>query len=352
MKHILLLFLVALASPSIAQDKEGARLLVRAGVKLHDAGDFNGAIAKYDEALAADKDNFLALAEKCNSLCYAQRYDECIALCKATLELYPSHDEIGLVYLAYANSLDHLKRGEEAIAMYHRGQEVDPHNHQLWYNEGVALAGMKRYEEAIPCFQKAVRLQPGHASSHNALARLESMKGGRIPAVLAFARFLTLEPEGARAGQNLPLLVKAMRGDVEKTGKNSVTVKVDGSRLPEEGDTTRRPDDFAAVELMLSLMSAMDLDKKNRNKPAHELFQEKFELLCGMLELGDPPRTGFYWEYYAPFFHAMKQDGELGTAVMLMHASTGDKAVTRWIEGHEREIKRFHVWCGNHEWPE
>lgn len=351
MKGILLVLLLCCSHTwLLAQDKAAARALVKAGVALHDQGDFSGAIAKFDAALAADADNYLALAEKCNSLCFAQRYDECIALCEKTLQSHSDNGEIGVVYLAYANSLDHLKRGEEALAMYHRGQQADPDNHQMWYNEGVALAGMKRTEEAIPAFQKAVRLQPKHASSHNALARLEHARGNRVAAVMAYARFLVLEPEGQRATANLPMLEKALRGDVEQTGKNSVKITVDGSRLPAEGDTTTRENDFSAIELTMSLLSAADFEKKSKGAP-HERFLEKFQLLCGMLEPTDPPKAGFYWEYYAPFFHAMKVDGHLETAVMLMYASTEEKAVRKWLDGHEREVKAFYVWCGNHSWP-
>ncbi len=353
MKHLLLLFCfsVGLVQAS-AQDPDGARTLTREGVKLHDAGSFTEAIAKYDAALEKDKDNFLTLAEKCNTLFSLQRYEESVKLSEYTIARHAANDQIGMVYLACGNSLDHLKRPEEALVMYRHGQEADPTEHQMWYNEGVTLAGLERYDEAILSFQKAVTLKPKHASSHNALARMENLKGNRIPALMAFARFLLLEPEGPRAEANLPLMHKVLRGNVEQTGKGNITISVDGSHMPEPGDSTKHLNDFSTAELMLSLMSAADLEKKNKGKGEHELFQANFGLFCGMLEPTDPPQRGFYWSYYAPFFRAMKKDEQLETAVMIMHASSGDKDVEKWVKAHEREVKTFYVWAGNFEWPE
>ena len=352
MKQLLLLFCFFVSlTAAHAQDADGARALIREGVKLHDAGSFAEAIAKYDAALEKDKDNFLALAEKCNTLFSLQRYEESVKLSEYTIALHATNDQIGMVYLACGNSLDHLKRPEEALAMYRQGQKAEPTEHQMWYNEGVTLAGLARYDEAIISFQKAVTLKPKHASSHNALARMENLKGNRIPALMAFARFLVLEPEGPRAEANLPLMQKALRGNVEQTGKGNITISVDGSKMPEPGDSTKHPNDFSTAELMMSLMSAADYEKKNKNKPEHELFQEKFALFCGMLEPTDPPQPGFYWTYYAPFFRAMKTDEQLATAVMIMHASSGDKDVEKWIKAHDKEVKTFYVWAGNFEWP-
>lgn len=51
-----------------SQNKTAADDLVMEGIELHDNGDYKGAIAKYDKALAIDKDNLFALTEKAYSL--------------------------------------------------------------------------------------------------------------------------------------------------------------------------------------------------------------------------------------------------------------------------------------------
>jgi len=352
LRTIALCMAASAACQLFAQDKETALQLVREGIELHDQRSYIQAIAKYDEALEADKDNFYALAEKCNTLCAAKRYEECVALSQGTLAIHGAHDGIGLVLLACANSLDHMGKPEEALTMYKRGQEAAPHDHQLWYNEGVTLSGLKRYEEALISFQRAAAIDPKHASSHNAIARLEAGRGERVPAVLAFARFLIVEPEGARAKANLPLLMQTMEGNVERTGKKNITIRVDASRLPAEGDTTRRVNDFTTQELMLALLTASDMDKKNKKKSPSERFTEKMDMLIGLLDNTDGKQSGFYWEHYVPFFQGLKENGHLHAATMVMQATSDDPDVSKWLRSNEPPVKALYAWCRNYAWPE
>ncbi|MBK8227940.1 MAG: tetratricopeptide repeat protein [Flavobacteriales bacterium] len=345
---LLMLFSVGTAC---AQDPATAHALVREGVVLHDDRSYIQAIAKYDAALEADKDNFLALAEKCHTLCTAQRFEECIALSDHTLAIHGANDQISMVLLAYANSLDHLGRAEEALIMYRRAQEASPEDHQLWYNEGVTLAGLKRYDEAVVSFQQSAMRNPEHASSHNGIARIEAGQGERVRAVLAFARFLILEPESGRAKANLELMKQTMEGNVERTGKKNITIRVDASRLPAEGDTARRVNDFTTAELMLAMLTAADMDKKNKKKEPSELFSGKLDMLIGLLEDPEGKQSGFYWEYYVPFFRQLKQAGHLETAAMVMQATAEDEHVSKWIRSNEAAIKSLYAWCRAYEWP-
>jgi len=57
MKKITYLILL-ITSISFAQNPEAAEKMVIEGVHLHDEGKYNQALAKYDEALKTDKDNF------------------------------------------------------------------------------------------------------------------------------------------------------------------------------------------------------------------------------------------------------------------------------------------------------
>ena len=37
---------------------------------------------------------------------------------------------------------------------------MDPEYSKTWYNKGIALLRLERYEEAIACFDEAIRLDP------------------------------------------------------------------------------------------------------------------------------------------------------------------------------------------------
>ncbi len=333
-----------------AQDPEAAKALAREGVQLHDQGNHEEALKKFDAALKKDKDNFFALTEKANSMEAMGDYEGCVKLCDRILEVHGAHEEIGIVYLAQANALDKMKRPEEALAVYKRGQESSPTNHQLWYNEGVTLVGMERTEEAKARFEHALRLAPGHASSHNALGRLEQKQKHRIPALLALSRCLIVESEGQRARGNLSAVKDLMKGSAQRTGANSVTISVDPALLPAKGDTAHAPDDFKSAELLIDMMSALDLSEENKSKPFVELFQEKFDSVCGILDETKAGQSGFYWEYYAPYFSALKKAGHVETAVMLMHSSSAAVGVQNWLKSNRIAITAFEEWNAAYAW--
>ncbi len=48
-----------------------------------------------------------------------------------------------------------------ALPLLERAVEVDPENHQLWINLGVALRGVERYTDAEAAYEEALRLDPG-----------------------------------------------------------------------------------------------------------------------------------------------------------------------------------------------
>jgi tetratricopeptide (TPR) repeat protein len=350
LKHALLIIALLAGVCLYAQDPEAAIQLVRQGVALHDERAYEQALAKYDEALRLDSANFYALAEKTVTLFHMGRTEECIALSESILDTHGAHDEIGMVYIAYANSLDHAKRPQEALKIYARGQEVDPGNFQLWFNEAITLVGLERYDEAVERLERSLQLNPRHGSSHNAMGRIMLQKKARIPALLALSRFLIVEPESNRSALALPLVQEQMRGSVEKNKKGGLTIYVDASDLPAEGDTTRRANDFSAVTMFIDLLGAAELDKKSAKKTEVEKFTHKFNMLCGLLDESKDKHHGFFWEYYAPYFREMKEQGHVETAVMVMHASAGDPVVNKWLKKNSKAIDAFFEWSSAYAW--
>ncbi len=343
-----IILLNTLLCPTLfAQDPGAARELTREGVRLHEAGSYEDAIKQFNAALKKDKDNFYAMAEKANTLEAMGNYEDCIALAERALSIHGANEEVSILYLAEANALDKMKKPEEALAVYKRGEERSPNDHQLWYNEGVTLAGLGRNDEAKARFEHAIRLAPDHASSHNALGRLAQQEKERIPALLALSRCLIVESTGQRARGNLSIVQDLMKGSAKRTGSNSVTVHVDSAKLA-SADALK--DSFMGVELVVDMMSAMDLSEENKSKPFVELFQDKFDAVCGMLDEAKAGREGFFWEYYAPYFAALKRAGHVEAAVMVMHRSSAAVGVQNWLLAHKSAVAEFEEWSAAYEW--
>lgn len=350
-KTILILMFPLMCNLSFGQNKADAEKLVDEGVAYHDKGDYDGAIAIYDKALELDKDNLIAMTEKAFSLVSLKKYDEAINYCQKAIATHPGDKGLKTVYVTYGNASDGLKKTDKSIDIYDEGIKQFPDYYQLYFNKGISLSSVKKYDQAILCFQKAIMLNPKHASSHNAIARLSNINNKRIPSLLAYCRFLAIEPQSNRAKENLSSVQKIMKGNVEETGKKSVTINISSDML---GDTTEngkpKENSFTSTDLILAMDAAMDFDKKNKKKTEVEQFIRKFETVCASLKETKKMNFGFFWDYYVPYFTEMKEKNFLETYAYIAFASSDDTDIAKWLKGHKNETDKFFEWSKSFEW--
>ncbi len=221
------------------------------------------------------------------------------------------------------------------------------------FNKAITLSNIERYEEAIICSQKSVSFNPQHASSHNSLGRLLCVSENRIPAILALSRFLILEPQTNRAKDNLELLQYVMKANVEKTGKNTINVNINPNML---SDTTEdgkiKENNFATTDLLLTMETALDYDKKPKKKTEVKKFIEKIELVCSSLKESKNENYGFYWDYYVPYFIEMQDGKFIKTFAHIAFATSGYPDVDKWLKKHEKDINNFYEWSSNFNWQQ
>ena len=341
----LLLFLFI--SSAYAQNQSEAEKLIGEGVELHDKGDYNGAIEKYSKALEVDKDNLLALSEKAMSLNSAGKYVESIDVSKHAILIHPNED-LKNVYVNYANALDHLKKTDEALTIYQEGIQKYPNYYQLHFNKGICYTNNNRYGEAILCFQKALLINPKHAGSLNAIGILE--KGShRIPAILAFSRFLIVEPQTTRSKKNLENIKKLLSQGIQQNGEKSITININSNMLSDSSDV-KKENDFSQVDLILSMASGLDFDKKNAKKTEVENFIRKFEVICSALQETKNGNFGFYWENLAPYFIEMKNKKFIEAFAYIAYVDSGSEDVGKWHKKNQSELDKFYNWSKDYNW--
>ena len=350
MKRIIAIICTFIISVNLfSQNKEEAEKLVEEGVAYHDKGDFEGAIAKYDKALELDKNNLVALAEKAFSLLSTNKYDEAVTYCQKAIELHPSDKGLKTVYVTYGNSLDALKKTDKSIEVYDQGIKQFPEYYQLYFNKGVTLSSIKKYDEALLCFQKSIQFNPKHPGSLNAMGTILYYQEKNIPSLLAMCRFLVVEPQSNRAKNNLAIVQKIVKGNVEKTGKKSVTVYVDPKTLS-DGKGEKKENDFSSTDLLLQLDASLDFDKKNKKKSDAEQFIRKITNVCASMSELKKDNTGFYWEFFAPYFIEMKNKDLIETFGYLAFASSEDEEVAKWLKSNKSQIDKFYDWSKVYAW--
>jgi Tfp pilus assembly protein PilF len=348
---ILIILFLSFGNILHSQNKEDANIKISEGIKAHDKGDYKAAIKLYDKALEFDKDNILALYEKTLSLMSLQKYEEAITCCMKAIEVHPGHDDLKYVYVAYGNAYDALKKPEKSIDKYNEGIKFFPDFYQLYFNKGISLAGMQEFDDALACFHQSIMINPSHASSHNAIARISALKNKKVQSIMAYCRFLSIEPQGSRAIDNLNNLKNVFTNNVKETGKNAVTINVSSDMLK---DTTangkKKENNFSSTDLILTISASFNFDPKNKKKTDVELFITQMELMCSSLKESKKDNIGFYWEYYAPFFIELQEKKLVEPFAYIIFMSSEEANAEKWLKNHQDETSKLIDWLKTYQW--
>ncbi len=349
-KILLILILSSFNYFSFSQNKEDAEKLVEEGVACHDKGNYTCAISKYDKALELDKDNLNALAEKAFTLFNLKQYDESIIFCQKALEAHSGDKDLKMVFVTYGNALDASGKPEKSLKIYDEGIKQFPDFYMLHYNKGITLTGIKKYDEAILSFQKAVMANPDHASSHNAMAGILKFKNKRVPALLVYCRFLVIEPDGQRAKENLASVKKILNiGQKKQKHKNIMYISM-GMLSDTNKDGTVKENSFSSTELTLSIYSSFNIDKELGIKKDIDKLINQLDRVCKSLEESKKNNFGFYWEYYVPYIIEMRDKKMIRTFAYIALASSGKRNISKWLKSHQSEVQKFYNWLKEFEW--
>lgn len=350
MKNIILLILLQFSINGFNQNKERADEIVSEGIYLHDKGNYTGAIAKYDEALKVDANNFLALSEKAFTYYTIGRYQDAVDLCSKAIELHSEEEDLTMTYINWGNSLDALKKPESAIEVYEEGIARYPESYLLCFNIGITYIGLEDFPSALEYFHKSAALNPEHASSHNAICRLLYGENN-IPSLLSLLRYFAIEPAGTRAEVNLELLNNILFGNVQKTGKNTISISMGGDLFKDSTEASViEPNDFSSLELAFTLGVAMSLSLEGKKVNDADRLNSILKSLCSMLEKEKPKNAGFYWDYYAPYFIEMNKEGHTLAFSYIVYTASGEKAIKKWQEKNLSLVLKFYKWNDKYVW--
>jgi len=347
-KTILIFILLSLISTFVfAQQKEEADNLVQEGIVFQDKGDVDSAFSRYNQALKIDRDNLAALAEMAYSYLSIDKFEESISYSKRALRTHPHDPVLKTVYVGYGNALDGEGKSEKAIDIYNEGIKLFPDYFQLYYNKGISQNKLNKPDEALLSFQRSATLNPNHASSHNAIGHL-LFSSNKIPSLLAFCRFLILEPNTKRSSANFDNVQKIMTAHVSKTGENRITVNVSPNLL--DTNKQKEKNNFSGAEFSLALEAALDNDSANVSKTGIEKFIRKFSSLCEYLKETEKDNYGFYWDYYVPYFTEMNDKGLTEVFAHIAFASLEIPSEKVWLESHRSDVTGFYKWSDGFQW--
>lgn len=351
-----LLLMLTLAVTAAAQDLDPPKLdptptmalekvLIDEGVALHDRGDYDGAIKKYEEVLKNSPANVWAIYEMAYSLSMKKEYKKSLEMCYRGAKYRST--ELVKFYLLIGNNLDMIGEPKKSIEVYKKAIAIAPDFSLLHYNLAITYLNLKNADEARKSLKKALLLNPNHASSHAALAQIFDSTGYKTPAVVAFSRFLMVEPKTERATRVLAMLRQTLRGGATAGEQpNQINIFFNVNAKKDEGD-------FGGVDLFLGLTASVAMSEKNKGKSEAELLVHQLKSFVGILTEQDPKgdKSKFMWTYYIPYFAEMKNRDYVEVFAYYIIQQSKLDGVEQWLTKNDTRLNEFLAWSKNYQWP-
>jgi tetratricopeptide (TPR) repeat protein len=323
--------------PSDAQ-----RILIKEGVALHDAGDYDGAIAKYKQVLAESPDEVVSLHEL--SFSYFQKKDYANALATARQGAEFKSALLPQLYVLIGNALDEMGKRVEAIDTYEAAIKRFPDTALLHFNLALSLNRSGKPAEARKTVENALTLDPNHPGSHYVLGSLYVDGGYRVPAFLAYSRFLVLEPGSERSKKAILQLRAILAGGVTKGDQpNHINITLSTDSKKDEGD-------FDAVALFMSLSAAADTTEQGKKSTPFQALADNYAVVTSVMKSSIKKPGGFAARYYVPYFVEMHRKGHYPAFVYTAWRQGELGGSVEWGKANEAKVREFQQWSQAWTW--
>lgn len=312
MRKIVLLILLLLIIPSsiLFGQAQNVEALINEGIELHDAGEYEEAIDRYNEALEIDSTHMLAVYEI--SLSYLALRDFENAILYSTQVIESNNEQLSYgAYAVKSESLAEMDKVDEAIELLYEGLEKNGPRYILNFNLALNYYKKGSIDKALEHVKNAIDLDKSHAGAFLLYAYTLKDKGLWVQSLLSFQMFLLLEPDSKRSKNAFIEMLQIMQ-------LREVAEPVERSFIQQQ-ILKNSNDNGVSIDKLPPLTIENGL---NRNFVYHAITSTKDSLATVSDEVNDfiqfktvnmeimkilereskHSHEGIFWTFYIPFF--------------------------------------------------
>jgi tetratricopeptide (TPR) repeat protein len=166
------------------------------------SGNLTAAIDDFDRALEIEPAYYEALNARADALNRDGQFSMAEALATQALTINPEYvpgwiNKGQILYnigYYYEDQMKDMTKANEyynqQLLAFDKAITLDPNNADAWFNKGYALAGMKRYDEAIAAFEKVQALNPDYPKIAKNKQIAEKLRDAAAPDYVKYAPVL------------------------------------------------------------------------------------------------------------------------------------------------------------------
>jgi len=238
-----------------------------------------------------------------------------------------------------ALALYEAKKYDEAVRVLEAALVRSPKNPDLLFDLGLVLREKGDLPRAQESFEKELAIRPDDAEGHLVLARIHESRGERVPAVLAYLRFLSLEPSSDRTRGVVDTVQSLMAGGVEKDRHDPEKFV-----LPEKKGRDGATED---PEVLMAFIAAAAQYRDKDAPPisdAEKLVKE-IQTFTGFLTQTRKVDDPFAAKTYLPFVSEMSGRGLVEPFGYAVAAGAGKKGGSDWVGKNASRVAEMRGWA-------
>jgi protein O-GlcNAc transferase len=237
--------------------------LLAKGEQREAAGDFDGALQAYREALAHHAGHALAQVCTGNALAALRRFDEAEGHYLAAVELDPGY---AAAHLNLGNVRVAMRRFDQAEAAYREALRLRPGWSEAAVGVACALEEADRAEAAIEAYRAALAIDPAHAGAARNLSGLLAARGQTTAARRVLEESLARNPGHAA-------LRRALAHRHQQVGEHAQALRIFEQVLADD------PDDIAAASNRLFTLNFLPEATAGSLLREHRAWGERIQAL-------------------------------------------------------------------------
>lgn len=354
MKKLILLIslLVTISTVGLHSQTNNAQELIEEGVSLHDEGEYEEAIERYNEALELDSTLINAVYEM--SLSYLALKDFENASIYSTDVINSDNEALAIgAYAVKSEALAEMDSVDKAIEILHEGLERFGDDYLLNFNLAINFYKTGDIDKTLQFVKKAIDLDKSHSGAFLLYAYALSDKGLWVQSILSFQMFLLLEPDTRRSknafDEMLQLMcIKKSEEPVERSfiqqqmSRRSATEPTDNTPpLSVENGLNRS---YVYEAITNSLDSLINSGEEVSEFTTFKTVNMEIMKVLDRESVG--PREGIFWTFYIPFFSHIAHSSYYDAFTRYISVSYFPESFEWWEQNPESAIN-FVMWFEN-----